>query len=255
MFKCEYMWRLIVNEGDVYWNMGLDEAMLELKRKGLIPNTLRLYVIKPSAITIGYFQKVIDAINLEYLEKKNISFTRRITGGGSVYHDAEGEITYSVIADLNFIPLDLQESYRFICRGIVEALHILGLEAEFVPINDVVVNGRKISGSAQARRGDAVLQHGTLMYNTNLDLLEKILKVSKEKLMDRGVLSIRDRVTTVSLELHREVNKEEVLEALKKGFARALHVNFREEDLTKEELSLAKELASKYSSREWKFKR
>jgi len=249
------MWRLIVNEGDVYWNMGLDEAMLELKRKGLIPNTLRLYIMKPSAVTIGYFQKVVDAVNLSYLEKNEIPFTRRITGGGSVYHDAEGEITYSVVADLDFIPFDLLKSYQFICRGILETLSFLGLKAKFVPINDVVVNGKKISGSAQARRGNAVLQHGTLMYNTNLEVLEKALKAPREKLVDRGVLSLKERVTTISLELHRKVDKKEVIEALKKGFRKAFNVDFEEGGFTEEEISLARKLTSKYSSRRWKFKR
>lgn len=249
------MWRLIINEGDVYWNMGLDEAMLELKRKGLIPNTLRLYIMKPSAVTIGYFQKVVDAVNLNYLEKNRILFTRRITGGGSVYHDAEGEVTYSVVADLNFIPFDLLKSYQFICKGILEALSFLGLKAKFVPINDVVVNGKKISGSAQARRGNAVLQHGTLMYNTNLEILEKALKAPREKLADRGVSSLRERVTTISLELCRKVGKEEVIEALKRGFEEAFNLDFREGVLTEEEVFLARKLASKYSSRKWKFKR
>ncbi len=249
------MWRLIIDEGDVYWSMGLDEAMLELKRKNAIPNTLRLYVIKPSAVTIGYFQKVSDAVDLDYLSKENIPFTRRITGGGSVYHDAEGEITYSVVADLTFIPRDLQESYKFICGGIVEALSFLGLKAEFVPVNDVVVNGKKISGNAQARRGKAVLQHGTLMYNTDLEILSKVLKIPKEKLASRKISSIRERVTTVSIELGREVRKEEVIEALKKGFTQVFNVDFEEGAPTKEEISLAKKLAERYSSLEWIFKR
>ena len=244
-----------MNGGPADWNMAVDEAMMELRRQGKVPNTLRLYVFRPSAVTIGYFQKISEAVDLEYAEAKGIPVVRRPTGGGSVYHDENGEVTYSVVTIVGEVPADIEESYRVICAGIVYALEELGLEAEFVPVNDVIVRGRKISGSAQLRRGHAVLQHGTLMYATDLETLARVLKAPKEKLASKGVRSILERVTTVSRELGRRVTREEVVDAMVKGFSRALGVDFVEGELTREELELAEKLREKYRSREWTFRR
>ena len=248
-------WRLIINEGPADWCMALDEAMLILKEKGEIPNTLRLYVFNPSAVTIGYFQKIKETVDLDYVTKANIPVIRRITGGGAVYHDSNGEITYSVVADLSTIPKDVQESYERICLGIVYALEEFDLEAKFLPVNDVVVRNKKISGSAQIRRSKAFLQHGTLMYNTNLEVLARTLKVPKEKLESHGIKSILERVTTISIELGRKVSKEETLNSLVAGFKRALGIDLYKSNLTPKERELAEKLRVKYSSREWNFKR
>lgn len=249
-------WRLIIDSGDVYWNMAIDEAMLVLRDKGVIPNTLRLYVFSPSAVTIGYFQRVEDAVDTSFLEKHGIDFTRRITGGGSVYHDKYGEVTYSVVAGINDISRDIEESYRIICNGIVYAIEEFGLKPVFKPVNDVVVNNKKISGSAQARKKNALLQHGTLMYATNIDLLARCLKAPKQKLESHGVRSIRERVTTLSIELGRRVSRNEVIEALIKGFKKALGVNeFKLSTYTVDEINIASVLKKKYMSREWIYRR
>ena len=249
------VWRLIIDEGDPFWNMALDEAMLLLKEEGKIPDTLRLYVFKPSAVSIGYFQKVEESVNLEMLDSMGIPFVRRVTGGGSVYHDENGEVTYSVIADLSEFPKDAIESYKAICKGIIYALAELGLEASFIPINDVVVNGRKISGSAQLRKARSLLQHGTLLYDTDLELLSKVLKAPSLKLKSHAVSFIHERVTTVSRELGEPPSKEEVIAALIKGFEMGLGVKLKEERLTEEERGLALKLLKKYRSREWNFMR
>lgn len=249
------LWRLVIGEGNVYWNMAIDEAMLFLHERGLIPNTLRIYIFKPSGVTFGYFQKVEDAINLEYLRSHNIGFTRRITGGGAVYHDMNGEITYAVVAKIDDISRDILESYRIICQGIVYAIEEFGLRAEYRPINDVIVNGKKISGSAQARKKRSLLQHGTLMYNTDLDVLSNTLRVPREKLASHGVRSIRERVTTLSIELGYNPGYRQVVNALINGFKRALGIDFEEKELTPMEISYAKELFKKYRSSEWIFKR
>lgn len=249
------MWRLIIDENNVYRNMAIDEALLILKDREAIPNTIRLYVFNPSAVTIGYFQRVDDSVNLEFLKANNIDFTRRISGGGSVYHDANGEITYSVIASISDISYNISESYRIICSGIINAIGEFGLKAEFVPINDVVINGRKVSGSAQSRRKSALLQHGTLMYRTDLNILASTLKAPKEKLRDHKATSIFERVTTISNELGRVVGKDEVINALIKGFSKALNADFVRGWYTDEEVELANKLVSKYKSDEWIFQR
>ncbi len=249
------VWRLVYSRGDVYWNMAMDEAMLLLRERNVIPNTLRLYVIEPSAVTIGYFQKVYDAVNMDYLLEKNIPFTRRITGGGSVYHDSSGEATYSIVANIDDISNDIMESYRIICMGLVYAIKDLGLNAEFKPINDVVVNGKKVSGSAQTRKKNTLLQHGTLMYNTDLDTLAKVLKAPREKLLAHRVGSIRERVTTLSIELGHRIYLKDVLERLVNGFSKALGVEFTVSNHSTEELSLANMLYRKYIGSSWIYKR
>jgi len=249
------VWRLIVNEGELYWCMALDEAMLQLREQDKIPNTLRLYRILPSGVTIGYFQRVKDSVNLDYIREHEIPLTRRITGGGSVYHDGSGEVTYSVVADISDVGEDVLESYQRICRGIVYALRIFGVRAEFKPINDVVVDGKKISGSAQTRKKKALLQHGTFMYATDLDKLSQCLRAPREKLESHGVSSIRDRVTTLSEIIGRRPGLSEVLEALKKGFSQALGVELKPSRLTKEELLLAEKLIAKYKDEEWVFRK
>jgi len=249
------MWRLLIDEGPVHWQMALDEALLVLKSKEKIPNTIRLYVMSPTAVTIGYFQKISESVNLAYVNEKGIPVVRRITGGGAVLHDQFGEITYSVIVSSKDVPENILESYKVICSGIIETLRLFGLQAEFMPINDVLVGGKKVSGSAQARRPGAVLQHGTLMYNTDLEALAKALLVPKEKLASHGVRKITERVTTISKSLGREVDKDEVIKYMRRGFEKVFGITLEEGFLSEEEMRLAKELEKKYRSKEWNFRR
>ncbi len=234
----------------------MDEALLEGVRKGVSPPTLRLYAFTPSAVTMGRFQRAAEAVDLELADKLGVPVVRRITGGGAVYHDEFGEVTYSVTAPVDLFPGSILDSYRKICAGLVRAISSLGLEAEFVPVNDVVVGGKKISGSAQVRRGTALLQHGTLMYATDLDTLADLLRVPREKLAAHGVASIRERVTTLSIELGRQVSRAEVEEAMISGFSEALGVELEEGEPSEWELAEAERIArERYRSPDWNFGR
>ncbi|PNV77415.1 MAG: lipoate--protein ligase family protein [Thermoproteota archaeon] len=242
--------RLLLVSGDAAFNMALDELLLNLATE--IGPTIRFYGFSPSAITIGYFQRVEDAINLEEARKLGISFVRRMTGGGAVYHDENGEITYSVVLPARESVL---ESFKRICNGVVLTLRRMGIPAEFSPINDVVVNKKKISGSAQTRRFGFLLQHGTIMYGTDLNVMEKVLLPPK-KLAQKGLSSIRDRVTTAEMELGRRISFDEILSYAIKGFSEALGDKLDEVGL--EELSIKdriREIEAKYRSREWNWMR
>ncbi len=239
---------------DAYWQMAIDEALLNMRIREGLPNTLRLYRFKPSAVTIGHFQRIRDSVNLDFLNENKIDYTRRITGGGSVYHDTNGEITYSVVLPVEGVLADILESYRVICSGLIYALKRLNTPAEFVPINDVVVYGRKISGSAQTRRREYLLQHGTLMYATDLDTLEKALLAPREKLASRGVMSIRERVITLR-DVVGPVDVDSIIDALIEGFTQALNAEVYYDELSERELREAEELVPKYRSVEWIFKR
>ena len=238
-----------------YRQMAIDEAMLILRSQNRIPDTLRLWRFRPSAISIGYFQSLYKVVNVELAKAMGVDIVRRFTGGGAVYHEYGGELTYTITLQVRGELTDIQRSYEILCQGIVEAIKMFGLDAKFKPINDVVIRGKKVSGSAQARRGSALLQHGTLMYATNLDTLAKLLTPPREKLQAHGIADIRQRVTTLSLELQRPVDLDEVVNAVVNGFKKALGAELYEGSYTEAELRLAEELEPKYRSHEWIYRR
>ncbi|WP_297509292.1 biotin/lipoate A/B protein ligase family protein [Thermococcus sp.] len=240
---------LIVARPEV--QMAIDEAIMLARIEGKVPDTVRLYAFSPSSVTIGRFQSVRHDVNLEEARRLRIPVVRRITGGGAVFHDEFGEITYSVVIGEDFHPAlkNVETSYRYLGGPIVDALEELGIKAGFSGLNDIVANGKKISGSAQTRRRGIILQHGTFMYSTRLDVLSKVLRVSKEKLRDKGVSSIWERVTTLERE-GIKLNRWEAYELLKESFARAF--GLEEGALTDYELGLAEKLIEeRYGNREW----
>ncbi|MEM2843607.1 MAG: lipoate--protein ligase family protein, partial [Candidatus Bathyarchaeia archaeon] len=193
-------WRLIeLTINDAYMNMAIDEAILTMIQKGESQNTIRFYRWNPSAVSIGYFQSLIEEVNIETCRKLNVDIVRRITGGGAVYHDYNGEITYSVIASTNNpkIPGNILKSYSVLCNGIVLGLKKLGLNSTFKPINDIVVNEKKISGNAQTRKLNAILQHGTILIDVNVEKMFNLLKISDEKIKDKMIKSAKERVTSI----------------------------------------------------------
>ncbi|MFN4133584.1 MAG: biotin/lipoate A/B protein ligase family protein [Candidatus Hadarchaeales archaeon] len=249
-------WRLLpLRIDDAFTAMGIDEAVLRLNAEGKSPNTLRFWRWQPSAVSIGCFQSLEKEVAMDVAKKYGVDVVRRITGGGAVFPDPDGELTYSVVCREEEMPKDIIESYKIICGGLVNGLEILGLKAEFKPVNDVQVEGKKISGSAQTRRWGSILQHGTILISPNIRVMFELLKVSPEKISDKFIASVFERVTTVEKSLGRKPSFEEVRAAMIKGFEKALGVKFYEGELTAEEMTLAEELSYKYSSEEWLKKR
>ncbi|HII09610.1 TPA: lipoate--protein ligase family protein, partial [Candidatus Micrarchaeota archaeon] len=157
-------WRFIELEArNACSNMAIDQAVMEGVAKGASEPTIRFYRWLPSAVTIGRFQSMMDEVDVGRCAELGVSHVRRITGGGAVYHDYAGEVTYSVIAPEAYFPNGIRESYAFICDWVVSGLLGVGIKAKFVPINDIVTDGKKISGNAQTRRGGVLLQHGTIL--------------------------------------------------------------------------------------------
>ena len=235
--------------------MAIDEAVMIARIEEKVEDTVRLYIFKPSSITIGRFQSVEYDVDLEKCKELEIPVVRRITGGGSVFHDQYGEITYSaVIGEDSYKGLkNVEESYRTIASPLVEALREVGLNGGFSGLNDIIANGKKISGSAQTRRKGIILQHGTFMYATRLDILASVLKVSQKKLQDKGVRSIWERVTTLERE-GIKLSREEVYNILRDKFLEKFPLE--EGKLTDYELELAEELLEeRYGKEEWNFQR
>ncbi|HID60241.1 MAG TPA: lipoate--protein ligase family protein [Hadesarchaea archaeon] len=249
-------WRLLpLRVDDAFVSMAIDEALLRLNAEGKSPNTIRFWRWLPSTVSLGCFQSVEREVDLEVAKRYGVDIVRRITGGGAVFHDHDGELTYSVVCRQSDLPSDIIESYKLICGGLVRGFERLSLRAEFKPVNDVLVNGKKISGNAQTRRWGSVLQHGTVLIAPDVRQMFELLKVSPEKISDKFIASVFERVTTVERELGSMPSFEEVYEAMSCGFEESLGVGFFEGELTSEELELAEKLRPRYASEEWLRKR
>jgi len=252
-------WRL-VDTGlcDAFHNMALDEAIVVARSKNLVPNTLRFFRWQPSAVSIGYFQSMEEEVDTLACDRRGIGYVRRRTGGGAVYHDTDGELTYSLIIDENhaLISEDFQKTYETLCSGLVLGLSRLGVPAEFKPINDISVQGRKISGNAQTRGMNVVHQHGTILRKVDPALMFTLLKVPNEKIRDKLIRSVQERVTSIEMLLKKEVSFDDLKGALSSGFEEAFKVKLVEgETLEFEEQLAAKLKAEKYGTRQWNFKR
>ena len=234
--------------------MALDESISEFVSKGFSKNTLRFYNWNPPCVSIGYFQEIESEVDLDYAKKKGIDVIRRLTGGGAVYH--KSEITYSLIVSKDILSSDIKKSYEKICSSLVKGLKNIGLNAKFKSINDIIVNGKKISGSAQTRLDNVIIQHGTLILENNIDEMFNVLKVPNEKIKDKMISNVKDRVTSLNSELGFNLGLDSVQKHLVKGFKEVFNVDFIKGKITNKELNKAKKLKhNKYSTNDWIFKR
>ncbi|MGQ9513648.1 MAG: lipoate--protein ligase family protein [Thermoproteota archaeon] len=246
-------WRLLLTGlGDPYMNMAIDESILFHRSRGENLPTVRLYGWSKPTISIGYFQVLEEEIDLRKAMELGIGYVRRISGGGAVLH--ENEVTYSVVVSEEdpIIPRDIQNSIKLICGGVMEGLKRLGINAEFKPVNDVIVGGKKISGSAQTRKLHTILQHGTVLMDVNYQKIISVLIRSAKRMKQRTVDELKKHIVGVNDLLGWRVNYERLSEELAKGFEEALNVKLVSGQLTPSEQELASQFAqSKYSTREW----
>jgi lipoate-protein ligase A len=205
--------------------MALDEALLETVASGAVP-VLRFYGWSPPAVSVGYFQGLEEEVDREACARRGVDLVRRISGGGAVFHDAE--ITYSFIVPLDH-PLagdSVMGSYGRLCSGITAGLGLLGIDAAFAPINDIIAGGKKVSGNAQTRRQGCVLQHGTVLLDIDPELMFELLKVPQEKMKGKLIQDVRSRVTGLRALLGRGVLFDEARDALARGFSQALRLDY-----------------------------
>jgi len=251
-------WRLIdMRIEDAPTQMAIDEAIAIARLRHGTTNTIRLYRWNPSAVSIGYFQSIEKEVNLEACKEYDVDVIRRITGGGAVYHDFNGEITYSLVAPERdpLMPADILESYQVICGAIVKGLKHIGVDSKFKPVNDIVSDGKKISGNAQTRRHGVILQHGTVLVDSNIERMFQVLRVSEAKISDKLIKAVQDRVTNIRRYLGREIGFQLVHDALIKGFEESFNIKLVQGKLTVEEEQLVDELRKKYASNEWVYQR
>lgn len=217
---------------DIAERLQLDELKQDPTRVKELA-TLRLYGWKPAAISIGYFQRLSEEVDTDACKREGVEVVRRMTGGGAVFH--EHEITYSIhIPEKSgLVPTGILESYRAISEGILRGIELLGLTGEFVPLNDIVIGPKKISGNAQTRKMGVIVQHGTILLKVDVEKMFELLKVPSEKMKGKLIADIKERVTSLSAALGRELSFKEAEEVFTKGFQSA----FKTEHLDKGELS------------------
>lgn len=256
------VWRFLkLGVNDAFTNMAVDEAILSARIEGKVPNTLRLYRWKPSAVSIGRFQDVSNEVHVDNCRRHGVDIVRRITGGGAVYHDHDGEITYSVTvgeSDLGF--MDVASTYDVVSRGLIEAARILGITADFNPGDpkkcpNITINERKISGSAQSRRKRVLLQHGTFLLDANLEKMFTFLRVPWAKTCREVIHIAEKRLTSVKEELGTSVPLERAYDALVQGFQRTFETQSKAEKLTSYEQELARKLRKeRFATEDWTLK-
>jgi len=244
-------WRFIpFKRYDPYVKIALNEVAINSVRKD---NRRIIWFAgwKPSCINIGYGQRIRDVINLEGANKLGLAIVRRQGGGGAMYLDEKGEITWNIIALEEFFSNDPNKIYEKVCGKVVDALGDIGISAKHKPINDVVTEKGKISGATLKRVNGVVYIAGTLLYDVNKQILEKILRPEKDIGKRKSLPEKEKRVTAVCKE--SRASFEETLEILKRNFLK--DIEYEEIDWSKEELLNAEELAKKYKRREWIFRK
>jgi len=239
----------IDNEGihDPRINLAIEEYIL----RELDPDeTHLLFYINDPSIIIGKNQNTIEEINTDYVEEHQIYVVRRLSGGGAVYHD-RGNLCFSFITkdDGNSF-----HNYKKFTDPIVRALHEMGVPAELSGRNDILVDGKKISGNAQFSTRGRMFSHGTLLFDTDIEAVTKALKVNKEKIESKGIKSVRQRVANISDYLKEKMD----IETFKQ---RILHSIFaggpiRQYRLTEDDWQKIKEISEKrYANWEWNYGR
>jgi len=243
---------------NAFMNMAIDEAILTARTIGKAPNTLRLYMWNPAAVSIGKNQQLENEVHLDNCRKLGVNVVRRISGGGTVFHDSRGEVTYGLIAKTSDINAkDNLAVYDKVNSGIKDALRILGITADFNEGDEkncpnLTVKGKKISGSAQIRKRDTILQHGTLLLDVDLEKMFTVIRVPWAKTCMEVVNVAKNRITSVKNELGHTVSAETAANALAVGFKNALTLQPADGELTNYEQELVQKLyKEKYATDHW----
>ncbi|TCN27957.1 lipoate--protein ligase [Mesobacillus foraminis] len=216
-----------------------------------INETYLLFYINEPSIIIGKNQNTIEEINTDYVEKNGIHIVRRLSGGGAVYHDL-GNLNFSFITKDDG---DSFHNFRKFTEPVVQALKKIGVNAELSGRNDLIVEGRKISGNAQFSTRGRMFSHGTLMFNSEIENVVSALKVKKDKIESKGIKSIRSRVANISEFLQEKMSVEEFRSLLLKNIFSDSN-EIPEYELTDSDWEKIRELSKeRYQNWDWNYER
>jgi lipoate-protein ligase A len=236
----------------VHWALAIEEAITETVAQQRAPNTIR-YWRTPNAIVIGRFQCLKSEVVASWCSEYGTEVARRFTGGGATYHDT-GNLNFalSMRKDSKRIA-SLPDLFQRVGLAVVKGLSHLELSATFDRMG-VYVSDRKLSGLAGLVSTEAVFVHGSLLVDSNLKILRRVLNLDSKKPVGKFVPSVVRTVTTLSKELGRKIRIQEAEEALQRAFREELGAVFKPGELMLEELELAETLLrKKYSTRKWAF--
>ena len=229
-----------------YYNMAFDEYCLE--SLSIDEPVFYLWQNRP-AVIVGFNQEVNTEVNLDYLKENGIDLVRRVTGGGAVYHDLEN-LNYTIVGRSE----DLERDYPEYAALMMKALQALGVPATLSGRNDILVDGKKVSGFAKRVCKNRLMVHGTLMYNVDVDVLTHVLNPSTTKLQSKGIASVRSRVTNLCNYLPELSD----IQAFKNRLEEILSNNYSDAEYKLSEVDLAniQQLTNeKFATWEWNYGR
>ncbi|WIV13408.1 lipoate--protein ligase [Proteiniborus sp. MB09-C3] len=227
-----------------YFNLALEEYAL--KNLNFRDDIIILWINEPTVV-IGRNQNTIEEINSKFIKEHNINVVRRMSGGGAVYHD-HGNVNYTFITSSEG---DSANNFRKFTQPVIDLLDKLGVKAEFSGRNDITIDGKKVSGTAQYYFKDRMLHHGAILFNTDLNILKDVLNVKLDKIESKGIKSVRSRVANVYEYLPSKMSPDEFKEALSKFILSASDEN-KEYVLTDEDIAAINKMKDeKYSTWEW----
>lgn len=232
---------------DPHFNLALEEYVV----KYMNPNEdyVLLWQNEPSVI-IGRNQNTIEELNVKYIKDNNINVVRRLSGGGAVYHDL-GNLNFTFIVKSTS---DVVSNFRKFTEPIINALKSFCVNAEFTGRNDIVIDGKKFSGNAQYYYGDRLLHHGTILFNSDLSVVQDALNVKADKIESKGVKSVRSRVTNIYPYLKEAISLEDFKDALLKFLMNDENYKEKEYILTQKDLDAVGALMNnRYSLWEWNY--
>lgn len=231
-------------------HVALDEVIAEEVSNGTRNPTLRFWDWDRGAVVIGSFQSYRNEIDDENAKKYGIQVVRRITGGGAMFMEPGNCVTYSLVVPGSLVEgLSFERSYAFLDDWALGALHEVGVNATYVPLNDISSDKGKIGGAAQRRFTDGtVLHHVTSAYDIDVDKMLKVLRIGREKLSDKGTKSANKRVDPMRSQTG--MTRAAILDSFRNYFKnryKCVDSTYREEELEK-----ARELLrTKFENDEW----
>ena len=199
-------------------NVALDEILTEEVGAGRRNPTLRFWDWEEPSVVIGSFQSVRNELDAEGVQKYGIKVVRRISGGGAMFMEAGNCITYSLYIPQTLVDgLSFEDSYKFLDAWVLAALESMGIEAFYIPLNDIATAQGKIGGAAQKRLSNgAMVHHVTMSYDIDAEKMVKVLRIGKEKLSDKGTRSAKKRVDP--LRRQSGLAREEILQRMSATF-------------------------------------
>lgn len=231
-------------------NFALNRSLLESRRLGECPSTLRFLQFRPSAL-LGYHQSAEQELDLDYCAEQGIAVQRRITGGGAIYMD-EGQFGWELyLSRADAGSADMSVITRRICEAAARGLSTLGLAAQFRPRNDIEVGGRKISGTGGAFDGDALLYQGTVLVDFDVARMVRCLRIPSQKIADKAIADARERVVSLRELLGQAPPPEAVKARIQDAFSEAFAVDFLAGELLPAEVSRCGTALEEIDTEEW----